>query len=121
MLLVAHLVPVQFEALIRYALELAGATTTTFEAGGVQKERTLGALLELPEASKLFGEARVFELQDLFADQLGKNLRNEVAHGLLDDAALFHPDVLYAWWLLLKYYVLTSRFPDTEQKDGIEN
>ncbi|MFY4695275.1 DUF4209 domain-containing protein [Burkholderia glumae] len=120
MLLIAHLVPIQFEAVIRHALELAGTGTTTFEAGGVQKERTLGALLEMPETVALFGEAAVFELQDVFADPLGRNLRNEVAHGLLDDGAMFHPDVLYAWWLLLKHCVLTSRVHEVDAniRDG---
>ncbi|WP_186102864.1 DUF4209 domain-containing protein [Burkholderia gladioli] len=114
MLLVAHLVPIQFEAVVRHALESAGAVTTTFEAGGVQKERTLGALLEMPESVPLFGQAGVFELQDLLADQLGRNLRNEVAHGLLEDGAMFSPDVLYAWWLLLKYCVWTSRVHEVD-------
>jgi hypothetical protein len=69
---------------------------------------SLGVLLELDEAKQAFGEAGVIELQDIFVDQLSSNLRNEVAHGLLSDEQMFDSDVLYTWWLLLKFCVLSS-------------
>lgn len=47
-------------------------------------------------------------MHDVFVDQLGADLRNEVAHGLLQDEQMFRADVLYAWWLLLRYSVLSS-------------
>lgn len=109
MLIVGHLVPPQLEAMVRHVVESLGATTSKLEPGGVQPERSLGPLLETPEALHAFGENGVFELQDLFTDQLGTNLRNEVAHGLIDDSGLFGTDVLYAWWLLLRYCVATSK------------
>lgn len=109
MFLVAHMVPPQVEALIRQAVEHAGGKTATLEPGGVQKEAPLNSLLETPEAAMLLGNAGVFELQDLFVDPLGSNIRNEVAHGLMPDVSMFGPDVLYAWWLLLKFCVLTSK------------
>lgn len=109
MLLVAHLVPVQFEAVIRHAIERAGGRTSILEPGGVQKESPLGVLLETPEAREAFGEAGVFELQDLLTEQLGANIRNEIAHGLMTDDAMFNYDVLYVWFLLLRCCVLTSK------------
>jgi len=91
----------------------------------VQPERSLGPLLETPEALHAFGADGLFELQDLFTEQLGTNLRNEVAHGLLDDSGLFGADVLYAWWLLLRIFVITSKLsehqdPGTEHAAGSE-
>lgn len=109
MILVGHLVPPQLEAMIRYVVESRGGATSKLEPGGVQPERSLGPLLETPEALEVFGADGVFELQDLFTEQLGTNLRNEVAHGLLDDSGFSSSDVLYAWWLLLRYCVLTSK------------
>jgi len=109
MLVAGHLVPPQLEALVRQVVESRGGATTMLEPGGLQPERPLGVLLETPEALQAFGEDGVFELQDLLIDPLGTNLRNEVAHGLLDDSGLFGADVLYAWWLLLRYCVLTSK------------
>ncbi|KGV24740.1 DUF4209 domain-containing protein [Burkholderia pseudomallei] len=112
MLIVGHLVPPQLEALVRHVVESFGGSTSMLEPGGVQPERPLGVLLETAEARQAFGPEGVFELQDLLVDPLGSNLRNEVAHGLLDDSSLFGADVLYAWWLLLRYCVLTSRLAE---------
>lgn len=109
MLIASHLVIPQLEAIIRHVVESMGAATSMLEPGGVQPERPLSVLLETPEALKIFGADGVFELQDLLIDPLGTNLRNEVAHGLIDDEGLFGTDALYAWWLLLKYCVLTSK------------
>lgn len=108
MLVASHLVPPQFEAMVPHVVEMAGGATSMFDPQGLQPEKSLNALLETDEAKEIFGEAGLFELQDLFVDQLGSNLRNEVAHGLIEDENLFATDVLYAWWLLLRYCVLTS-------------
>lgn len=117
MLVAGHLVPPQLEAMVRHVVESRGGTTSMLEPGGVQPERSLGVLLETPEALQAFGEDGVFELQDLLTDQLGTNLRNEVAHGLLDDSGLFGADVLYAWWLLLRYCVVTSKLVEQRQQE----
>lgn len=117
MIVVGHLVPPQLEAMVRHVVESQGATTSRLEPGGVQPERSLGPLLETPAALHAFGEDGVFELQDLFTEQLGTNLRNEVAHGLLDDSGLFGTDVLYAWWLLLRFCVVTSKQIEQRQQE----
>lgn len=116
MIVASHLVPPQFEALVRHVVESAGASTSKFDAQGLQPEKSLNALLETDEARKAFGEAGLFELQGLFVDQLGANLRNEMAHGLRDDNGVFDGDVLYAWWLLLRYCVATSLHVEAGQR-----
>lgn len=112
MLVAAYLVPPQLEALVRHVVEMRGGNTSMLEPGGLQPERSLSALLETAEAEQVFGEDGIFELRDLLIDPLGVNLRNEVAHGLIDDSDLFGVDVLYAWWLLLRYCVLTSKIAE---------
>lgn len=109
LLVTGHLIPPQLEAVVRHVVESLGGSTSMLEPGGVQPERPLSALLETPEALQAFGADGVFELQDLLVDPLGTNLRNEVAHGLLHDNDFFRADVIYAWWLLLRYCVLTSK------------
>ncbi|SOY40012.1 conserved hypothetical protein [Cupriavidus taiwanensis] len=121
MLIAGHLIPPQLEALVRHVVETSGGTTSMLEPGGVQPERPLGVLLETAEALQAFGADGVFELQDLLVDPLGTNLRNEVAHGLLDDSGLFGTEVLYAWWLLLRYCVLTSRLMERKMADSTSN
>jgi hypothetical protein len=114
MLVATHLVPPQFEAMVRHVVERAGGVTSMFDPQGLQPEKSLNALLDCDEARRAFGEAGVFELQGLFVDQLGTNLRNEVAHGLLGDEGMFGTDTLFAWWLLLHYCVLTSRLVEQQ-------
>jgi hypothetical protein len=108
MLLVGHVVPTQFEAVIRQAVESLGAPDPMLKPDGTQEERALSALLASSQAEQAFGPAGVFELQDLLADSLGSNLRNEVAHGLKSDGDFFSSEFVYAWWLLLRYLALSS-------------
>jgi len=115
MLVAGHLIPSQLEAMVRHVVESRGGATSMLEPGGLQPERPLSALLETPEAAQAFGADGVFELQGLLVDPLGTNLRNEVAHGLRDDSGMFDYEVLYAWWLLLKFCVLTSKLVERQQ------
>lgn len=109
MLIVAHMVPPQLEALIRHVIELRGGNTSMFDPQGLQPEKSLNVLLKMDEAKAVFGEHGILELEDLLVDQLGTNLRNEVAHGLRADEQMFDSDVLYSWWLLLRFCVLSSQ------------
>lgn len=109
MLVAGHLVPPQLEAMVRHIVESRGGITSMLEPGGVQPERPLSVLLETIEAEEALGTAGVFKIQGLLIDPLGTNLRNEVAHGLRNDSEMFSEEVLYGWWLLLRYCVLTSK------------
>lgn len=115
MLLVGHLVPIQFEALVRQAVEAGGAPDPMLKPDGTQEERPLSSLLESAEAKHAFGEAGVFELQDLLTDPLGSNLRNEVAHGLKSDGDFFSGEFSYLWWLLLRYVALSAHLVRAKQ------
>ena len=54
------------------------------------------------QVPKIFGEDLAFEIRALFCDPFGPNLRNELAHGLVEynKAQSFYS--IYAWWLLLR-------------------
>ena len=97
----AHLLIPQIEHLVRVHLKLAGAMTTNIDKDGTQTENGLSTLLDLPEAEQVFGKNLTFELKALLCDALGPNLRNELAHGLLDEEGCNSPFVIYAWWLAL--------------------
>lgn len=97
-----HLLVPQIEHLVRYRLKAAGAKTTTLNDDGVETENALGTLVDLPETVQIFGDDLTFELKALLCDPRGPNLRNEVAHGLLDDGVLQSPYAVYAWWFALK-------------------
>lgn len=97
-----HLLVPQIEHMVRTHLKQAGAMTTMLDAGGIETENGLSTLMALPETEDVFGKDLVFELKALFCDPFGHNLRNELAHGLLDDGDCRSAASIYAWWLGLK-------------------
>ena len=97
-----HLLVPQIENMVRFHLKCAGVKTTTLDSKGIETENGLSTLMDLPECETIFGEDLTFEIQALFCDAFGPNLRNELAHGLLDDRACQSAYAIYAWWLGLK-------------------
>src|SRR5262249_59954822 len=84
-----HVLVPQIEHMVRVHLKAAGVKTTNLDKDGIENENGLSALMDPPETTQIFGEDLSFELKALFCDSFGPNLRNQVAHGLLDDGA-FH-------------------------------
>jgi len=44
----------------------------------------------------------VFDLRGLLIERYGSNLRNDMAHGLLDYEAFYSGPAIYFWWLTLR-------------------
>lgn len=97
-----HVLIPQIEHLVRMHLKQAGAKTTNIDKNGIENENGMSTLLELPEVVQVFGENLTFELKSLFCDAFGPNLRNKLAHGLLDEDECNSPFAIYAWWLALR-------------------
>ena len=97
-----HILVPQIEHMVRYHLKRAGVQTTNIDSNGIENENGLSSLMDLPQTEEIFGEDMSFEIRALFCDPFGPNLRNNLAHGLLDDRACYSPDTIYAWWFGLK-------------------
>jgi len=97
-----HLLVPQIEHLVRHHLKQSGVKTTALDLNGIENEIGLTGLMDLPEAEKIFGANLSFEIRALFCDPFGPNLRNELAHGLLDDEACQSIYSVYAWWFGLR-------------------
>lgn len=97
-----HLLAPQIEHLVRFHLQRAGAITAKLDPDGIETEIGLSALIDLPETQKVLGENLTFEIRAVFCDAFGPNLRNEIAHGLLDDRECQSIDSVYAWWFALR-------------------
>lgn len=97
-----HLLIPQIEHMVRVHLKRAGAKTTTLGIDGIENENGLSTLMDLPEVEKVFGADLSFEFRALFCDPFGPNLRNELAHGLLDEGASQSIYAIYAWWFTLR-------------------
>jgi hypothetical protein len=99
-----HLLAPQVEHLIRTKMKNSGVDTSSI-VDGIENENGLSSLLKHKRAADVLGEDLLFELQALFTESMGANLRNEVAHGLLNDQNAESHAVVYAWWIILKLIV----------------
>ena len=115
------LVP-QIENMVRVHLKRLGAKTTNVDANGIETENGLSTLMDLPQATAFFGEDVAYEIKTLFCDHFGQNMRNNVAHGLLDDGQSQSAHSVYAWWYGLKlvfntYWSTSHRTEESAEKD----
>jgi hypothetical protein len=97
-----HLLVPQVEHMVRWHLKNHGVKTTTLDASGIEMEVGLSALLEKEKVSEIFGDDIKFELEALFTNPFGPNLRNELAHGLLGSDESQSVFSIYIWWWCFK-------------------
>ena len=117
-----HLLCPQVEHIVRMKLKGVGAHTSNIDRDGIENENGLSTLMDLPEAIQVFGEDLWFEVKSIFTDSLGSNLRNEVAHGLLNDSSSSSISTIYAWWMVLRLVVHSLvGVSSTEEKSGEEH
>lgn len=113
-----HLLVPQVEHMVRWHLKASGSKTTNLDKDGIENENGLSTLMDMPEVAQIFGEDLAFELKALFCDPFGANLRNEVAHGLLDDESCQSIYSVYAWWLGLR--LVFNVFWNSRRKPNVE-
>lgn len=92
----------QIEQIARGMLKNAGVETTKPGKNGTTNVKGFGPLMHSPEADRVFGPNLAFELQALFCECPGPNVRNEFAHGLMDDDRFKSAYSIYTWWLGFK-------------------
>jgi len=97
-----HLLVPQIENSLRHILRQQNVVTTSLNKDGIQEEFLLDKLLSMPELKSILGENLVFDLRGLLVERFGSNLRNNVAHGLLDEEAFNSVEGCYCWWLTLR-------------------
>jgi hypothetical protein len=96
-----HIIAPQLEHALREVLRRHGETVYTTRAG-VQSFWYLPAILEHPLSKTIFTDDIVFALDAALSDRIGANVRNEVAHGIINDASSNGYDAAFVWWLALR-------------------
>lgn len=96
-----HLLIPQIEHSIRYLMEQQGCIVSGLDDRGVQDEHNINVLIRRPELVEILGEDIVFDLKGLLVHRFGTNLRNHMAHGLVEYSGFFTDDNSYLWWLTL--------------------
>ena len=59
-------------------------------------------MLDKPEADEIFEEDFLNELKMLMSSQRGPNLRNHIAHGLMEEYEANSDYSIYFWWRMLR-------------------
>lgn len=107
----------QFEHLVRGVLRSIGTQTRIIQDDGTEDEKSLNALINEPALVDKFGDSIVFEMRLLLCDPQGVNLRNRVAHGLIDDSVNLSLQAVYFWWFTLRLTlipILLTTLPNQE-------
>jgi len=97
-----HILIPQIENSIRYLLWQRGVITSGLDDSGVQNEHNLNSTLYRLEIASIFDEDTLFDLKCLLVEHSGSNLRNRMAHGLINDSEFLSPLMSYLWWLTLR-------------------
>jgi len=121
-----HILIPQLENSFRYVLHNKEVTTSWMNEQGVQSEKPLSALLELPETKEILGIDLSFDLLGLVGDKLGSNFRNRLAHGLMPHEAFFSTTAAYIFWLILHLVFIpiiniVSSQPDQPESPEVES
>lgn len=103
-----HLLVPQLEESVRYLLTQRSVIASSLDGAGVQEEidlnRTLCSSKFAKPLAELLGADILFEMRTLLVERFGANLRNDMAHGLVDLDSFYSPSARYLWWLALHLY-----------------
>jgi hypothetical protein len=100
-----HLLCPQVEHMIRTKFKGKGIITSHLDLNGIENEHGLSTLLDNERAEEVLGEDLLFDMRAIFTDSVGDNLRNNCAHGLLNDHSASSYGSVYAWWMILRLVV----------------
>jgi hypothetical protein len=115
-----HLLIPQVEQSVRLILAATGCITSGFDRQGLQNEYDLNKTLRMPELEAVFGQDTVFDLRGLLVEHSGSNLRNLMAHGLMQDEEFCTGTTVYLWAAILRL-VLLSPGRSANLPDGSED
>ncbi len=104
------LVP-QFENCVRIQLQKRNINTIHTAEDGIENEKSLNKLMELDQIEKIFDQDVIFEIKSIFTEPIGFNMRNRLAHGLLDDGESASLSSIYAWWMILRLVISPYELP----------
>lgn len=79
-----HILAPQIENLFRCIAKEAGALTITLENDGSSREKVLSSIFDLPELVDCYDNDILFLFEGLLNNLAGANIRNNIAHGLMN-------------------------------------
>jgi Domain of unknown function (DUF4209) len=102
-----RLVP-QIENSLRWVLHNLGTIPSSIDDDGIEEDWPLQRCLNHQKVNECLGADLVFELRSLLIEKGGPNLRNLLAHGLLDAPTCYLVEGFYVWWLMIRMVLAAS-------------
>lgn len=99
----------QVDNSIRAFAEMCGEVVYNIKEDNTEELKSMNAVLDLPKVKECFDESLWFSLNTVFCSKYGLNMRNEVAHGTMDDKYFSSYRVLYVWWFVFKLCYMYTR------------
>lgn len=103
-----HILAPQIENLFRNIAKEVGGLTVTLENDGSSKEKVLSSIFDLPELMDCYDNDILFLFKALINEQSGANIRNEIAHGIVDEASASSGIYLFFVVAVIKLLTYTS-------------
>lgn len=101
----AHVLIPQVENGLRKLLQQAGIDPYNVGSDGIQEAWGYERILSNDKLEEIIGADLIFELRSLLISRLGQNLRNLLAHGLVDAKTLNGDAAFYLWWIFLRLII----------------
>jgi len=98
-----HILVPQFESYFRTFFEWGGFPTTSLKNNGLQYEQNFNDFLRQDFVKETIDVDLLFMIEFVMIEQLGKNLRNNIAHGLSDIKTFRKTNcliVIYLFWMI---------------------
>jgi hypothetical protein len=105
-----HLLATQIEHALRDLLHRRNVVVYTTR-NNFQQVLSIEQVVGHEEFRKMFPDNYVFTLEGTMADRLGANMRNDVAHGLIDDIRSNSHEAAYLWWFALRLLLAVGPSP----------
>lgn len=98
--LALHFLAPQLEQMFRRILQAHGETTVHIDGDKREDEKGLNRLLKHDIIRHVLDEDLLFEMEAMFCNPMGPNIRNHLAHGLIGYRECSSVSFVYAWWLV---------------------
>ena len=106
--LALHILAPQLENIFRNIAESVGSIVITLEDEGTSQKKTLSSIFDLPELLECYDNDILFLFKGLLNEKAGSNIRNEIAHGVMDESTGNSGTSIYLLCATIKLLSYTS-------------
>lgn len=113
-----HILAPQVENLFRELAKNCGGSITTIDKNGIEQVKLLKSIFETSELLECYNSDILFLFRSLLIEIACGNIRNDIAHGLLDEDDIGRSEYSYFFGALIKLILFTSKIAFSIIKDS---